>query len=66
MNPAAFQPHRHEPRSDSHREDDNLEKLVPVSHSFMEPGNEGIIFAVICLLCSGIIYCGVLLIRFLS
>ena len=66
MNPAAFQPHPDTTRSDSHSEDENLEKLVPVSHSYMEPGNEGIIFAVICLLCSGIIYSAVLLIRFLT
>jgi hypothetical protein len=66
MNPAAFQPHRHTPRPESHLEHPETDKLVPSSHSYMEPGNEGILFAVICVLCSAIIYGAVLLIRFLT
>ena len=42
------------------------EKLQPVSHSFLEPRGEGILFAVMCVLASLIIYSGVLLIRFLG
>jgi hypothetical protein len=42
------------------------EKETPASHSFLEPRGEGILFAVICVLSSVIIYCGVLLIRFLA
>jgi len=42
------------------------DKLVPASHSYLEPGHEGILFAVICVLCSAIIYGAVLLIRFLA
>jgi hypothetical protein len=66
MNPAAFQPHPHQPRPHASPETEHAEKLTPASQSYLEPGSEAILFAVICLLCSAIIYCGVLLIRFLT
>lgn len=64
MNPSASQPHPRPPRNIA--EDHPRQKLNPVSHSYLEPGREGILFAVLCLLCSAIIYFGVLLIRFLT
>jgi len=62
MNPAAFH-HHHSSNPQSHVE---LEKRTPASHSYLEPGSEGILFAIICLLCSAAIYGAVLLIRFLA
>jgi hypothetical protein len=40
--------------------------LKPASYSYLEPQGEGILFAAFCLISSLIIYCGVLLIRFLA
>jgi hypothetical protein len=42
------------------------ERLTPASYSYLEPQGEGILFAAFCLISSLIIYCGVLLIRFLA
>lgn len=44
----------------------NRQKLRPASHSFLEPRGEGLLFAFLCILCSAIIYAGVVLIRFLA
>jgi hypothetical protein len=67
MNPATFHPHSRSTRSRIRRHAErSAEKLEPVSHSFLEPRGEGILFAVFCLLSSAIIYCGVLLFRFLG
>jgi hypothetical protein len=41
-------------------------RLTPASYAYLEPQGEGILFAAFCLLSSLIIYCGVLLIRFLA
>jgi hypothetical protein len=66
MNPAAEQPGETDYSSRRYGREETMEKLTPISHSYLEPGNEGIVFAVICLLASAIIYGGVLLIRFLT
>lgn len=44
----------------------DIERLTPASNSYLEPQGEGILFAAFCLISSLIIYCGVLLIRFLA
>ena len=62
MNPAAF----HHQHSSTRQRHIDLEKRAPASHSYLEPGSEGILFAIICLLCSAAIYGAVLLIRFLA
>jgi hypothetical protein len=78
MNRTALHPHRRNARlrkpSDRTRgqikdvADLDLEpqRLTPASYSYLEPQGEGILFAAFCLLSSLIIYCGVLLIRFLA
>jgi hypothetical protein len=77
MNPATFHPDYRPirpppppPSADPEALDDDYEqateKATPASHSFLEPRGEGILFAVLCILSSLIIYCGVLLIRFLA
>jgi hypothetical protein len=68
MNPATLHPDHIEHDSDSTAvsEPCEFDRLSPASHSFLEPQGEGILFAAFCLISSLIIYCGVLLIRFLA
>jgi len=78
MNRTALHPHRRTPRfrKPSARTRGKIEdvadlelepeRLTPASYSYLEPQGEGILFAAFCLLSSLIIYCGVLLIRFLA
>ena len=69
MNPATLHPdHLEQDDSDSSSTADNLnaDRLATASHSYLEPQGEGILFAAFCLISSLIIYCGVLLIRFLG
>ena len=68
MNPATLHPDHLEHDSDRASVSNNCEvdQLTPASHSFLEPQGEGILFAAFCLISSLIIYCGVLLIRFLA
>jgi hypothetical protein len=44
----------------------SADHVTPTSRSYLEPQGEGILFAAFCLISSLIIYCGVLLIRFLG
>lgn len=69
MNPTAFQPRPRQtvtPLFPRPRRRRSRERMYPASHSFLEPRGEGILFAVLCVLCSSIIYAGVLLVRFLG
>jgi hypothetical protein len=68
MNPATLHPDHleHDSESDAISDSRELEHLTPASHSCLEPQGEGILFAAFCLISSLIIYCGVLLIRFLA
>ena len=68
MNPATLHPDHIEHDSDSTSVSDSreLDRLTPASYSYLEPQGEGILFAAFCLISSLIIYCGVLLIRFLA
>jgi len=68
MNPATLHPDHLEHDDDSTQVSDapEIERLTPASHSYLEPQGEGILFAAFCLISSLIIYCGVLLIRFLA
>jgi len=68
MNPATLYPdHLDHDAADSTAADaPEIERLTPASHSYLEPQGEGILFAAFCLISSLIIYCGVLLIRFLA
>ena len=69
MNPATFRPPTRTPRPAGlpypgiDDLDASADKLFPASHAFLEPGNEGLVFAGICLLCSAVVYVSVLLIR---
>jgi hypothetical protein len=68
MNPATLHPDHLEHDTDSTSaaaDAPEVEHLTPASHSYLEPQGEGILFAAFCLISSLIIYCGVLLIRFL-
>jgi len=44
----------------------SADHVTPTARSYLEPQGEGILFAAFCLISSLIIYCGVLLIRFLG
>jgi hypothetical protein len=69
MNPATLHPdhlEEHDSDSSSAADNFNVDRLTPASHSYLEPQGEGILFAAFCLISSLIIYCGVLLIRFLG
>ncbi|MDB5319749.1 MAG: hypothetical protein JWN40_1380 [Phycisphaerales bacterium] len=69
MNPATLHPdhlEQHDRDSSSTADNLNVDRLTPASHSYLEPQGEGILFAAFCLISSLIIYCGVLLIRFLG
>ena len=44
----------------------SADHVIPTAGSYLEPQGEGILFAAFCLISSLIIYCGVLLIRFLG
>jgi hypothetical protein len=61
MNPATFHHRNYRPAEPRYEE-----KLTPISQSFLEPRGEGILFAFLCLTCSGIVYVAVQLVRFLS
>ena len=69
MNPATLHPdHLEHDDADatSASDEPEIERLSPASHSYLEPQGEGILFTAFCLISSLIIYCGVLLIRFLA
>jgi hypothetical protein len=70
MNPATLHPdHLEHDAADSTSaaaDAPEIERLTPASYSYLEPQGEGILFAAFCLISSLIIYCGVLLIRFLA
>jgi hypothetical protein len=79
MNPATLHPDRGSnilpstpPAQNMHTaiesapDDFSADYVTPTSRSYLEPEGEGILFAAFCLISSLIIYCGVLLIRFLG
>jgi hypothetical protein len=75
MNPTALHPHRRPTRTPAlpygtcvcdECEASQIRPTSPSQASFLEPGSEGIVFAVACVLCSSMLYGAVLLFRFLA